>query len=133
MKNSIISKIRLSAGMVSLFAILSILSSCEKTMPDLSGTGGDTGGSKGPGMNEVFIQDMAFNPATITVTANTTIKWTNKDMLAHTVTSDPDQSEQFESGSMSNGATFSHMFNTPGTYTYHCTPHPSMTATVKVN
>jgi len=38
--------------------------------------------------NEVSIQGMAFNPPTLTVTKNTTVKWTNNDALAHTVTSD---------------------------------------------
>jgi plastocyanin len=130
MKKSIDSKIRLSTGIIFLFAILSILSSCEKTMPDMTGTGGDTGGSKGPGTNEVFIQNMAFNPSTITVEANTTITWTNKDAVTHTVTSD---TGLFDSGGISNGETYSQMFTAPGTYAYHCTPHPSMTATVKVN
>ena len=130
MKKLVGSTSRLSVGIVVLFAILGIFSSCEKSMPDMTGTTGDTGGTKGPGMNEVFIQNMAFNPATITVQANTTIKWTNKDGVAHTVTSD---SGLFDSGSISNGGTYSHTFTTPGTYFYHCTPHPSMTASVTVN
>lgn len=114
-----------------LFAILSISNSCTKSsMADMTGTGGDPGGSKGPGTNEVFIQDMAFNPSTITVAAGTTIKWTNKDLVAHTVTSD---TGQFESGSLTTGSTFSFTFTTAGTFPYHCTPHPSMTATVVVN
>jgi plastocyanin len=30
------------------------------------------------------------------------------------------------------GSTFEMTFATPGTYAYHCTPHPSMTGTVVV-
>jgi plastocyanin len=125
------SKNRSILGMIFLFAIVSMTYSCTKsTMSDMTGTGGDTGGPKGPGTNEVFIQGMAFDPATITVAANTTITWTNKDAVAHTVTSD---TGLFDSGSIATNGTFSFTFSTAGTYAYHCTPHPSMIATVKVN
>lgn len=80
--------------------------------------------------NEVFIQGMAFNPATITVAANTTITWTNKDAVAHTVTSD---TGLFDSGTILTNGTYSYTFSTAGTYPYHCTSHSSMTATVKVS
>jgi len=118
---------RVLQGTVFLFVVLSILGSCEKT-PD--NVGNDPGGSNGPATNEVFIQDMSYTPATITVTANTTIKWTNKDAVAHTVTSD---NGLFDSGSISTGGTYVFTFTTSGTFAYHCTPHPSMTASVKVN
>ena len=83
-----------------------------------------------PGPNEVFIQGKAFDPGTITVVANTTITWTNKDGVAHTVTSN---TGLFDSGTINANGTYSHMFSTAGTYPYHCTIHPSMTASVKVN
>jgi plastocyanin len=83
-----------------------------------------------PGTNEVFIQNMAFNPGTITVAANTTVKWTNKDATAHTVTSN---TGLFDSGSIAKDGTFSHLFASPGSYSYKCTFHPSMTATIIVN
>jgi plastocyanin len=118
-------------GIAILFTIFTMLNSCTKSaMSDMTGTGGDTGGPKGPGTNEVFIQGMAFNPATITVAANTTITWTNKDAVGHTVTSDD---SLFDSGIIGTNETFSFTFTTAGTYPYHCTPHPSMKATVKVN
>jgi plastocyanin len=120
MKTLIGSKGRRLAGIVILFAIFGISNNCTKKS-DTQGT---------PGANEVFIQNMAFDPVTITVTANTTITWTNKDGPAHTVTSN---TGLFDSGSMSTNATFSHLFATPGSYPYHCTFHPSMTATVVVN
>jgi plastocyanin len=85
MKRYIGSKSRLLIRASFLLAILSILICCSKT------TAYDTPGpgtKSGPGINEVWIQGMAFRPATITVTAGTTIKWTNKDGVAHTVTSD---------------------------------------------
>ena len=65
-----------------MIAIMTIPVSCSKSsMANLTGTGGtgNTPGSVVPGANEVFIQGMAFNPSTITVTAGTAVTWTNKD------------------------------------------------------
>ncbi len=131
MKKSTSSKSRLIIGAAILFAILSISNSCKKTMSDPYGTGGGTGGSGGPGTNEVWIQGMAFNPATITVAAGTTIKWTNKDLVAHTVTSS--STFPFDSGSIGSNGTWSFTFTTAGNFQYKCTFHPSMIATVVVN
>ncbi len=79
--------------------------------------------------NEVYIQGFAFNPKTLTVPVNTTVKWTNQDATLHTVTSD---TQLFDSGNLANGAWFSYMFTTPGTYTYHCSFHTYMTGTIVV-
>lgn len=84
-----------------------------------------------PPANEVFIQGMAFSPATLTVTVGTTVKWTNKDAIAHTVTSDT--GTVLNSGNVAANGTFSFMFMTAGTYSYHCAIHPSMVAKVVVN
>jgi plastocyanin len=129
MKRSIVINSRLMLSTALLVAILSILNSCSKTTAyDNPSPGPGTKG--GPGVNEVWIQGHAYSPATITVTAGTTIKWTNKDPVAHTVTSDDGL---FDSGSLVNGDTWSMPFNNPGTFKYHCTPHPGMIATVVVN
>ena len=89
-----------------------------------------------PGANEVFIEGMAFSPSTITVKANSTVTWNNKDGVAHTVTSDTPG--LFESGSISSsggyggGGTWSHIFITAGSFPYHCSIHSSMKGTVVV-
>jgi plastocyanin len=110
-----------------------VSNSCNKSTayntPTTGGTGG-TGSSGGPGANEVFIQGMAFNPSSITVTAGTTITWTNKDAVAHTVTS---KTNAFDSGNLGTNSTFSFTFATAGSYSYYCKVHPSMVATVTVN
>jgi plastocyanin len=79
--------------------------------------------------NAVSIQNMAFSPATITVSVGTTVTWTNNDATIHTVTSN---TGLFESGQLSKGSHFSHTFSTAGTFAYHCSIHPEMTGTVKV-
>jgi len=77
----------------------------------------------------VSIQNFAFSPATITVPVGTTVTWTNKDSVAHTVTS---RNGTFDSGTLHQGDTFQFTFNSPGTYDYYCTIHPSMTGRVIV-
>ena len=137
MKKLISSKSRLFMVMGFLFAIMSISNSCSKSaMNNLYGTGGgggNTGGASGPGTNEVWIQGMAFTPSTITVAAGTTITWTNKMTISHTVTSDTGDSVPFDSGTINPNGTFSMTFSAAGTYPYHCSIHPTMTAKVIVN
>ncbi len=77
----------------------------------------------------VTIQGFAFGPASINVAVGSSVSWTNQDGTAHTVTADDGS---FDSGSLAQGATFSQTFDTPGTYTYHCAIHPSMTGTITV-
>ena len=88
------------------------------------------GGTGSPATNEVFIQGMSFSPATISVAAGTTITWTNKDAVAHTVTS---STGAFDSGSIAANGTWSFTFTVAGTYNYACSFHPSMTGKVVVN
>jgi plastocyanin len=38
----------------------------------------------------------------------------------------------FTSGTLANGAAYQFTFTQPGTFTYHCTIHPSMTGTIIV-
>jgi plastocyanin len=117
MKKIIGSKSRLLISICLLIAFLNLLNSCSKS-------------SSNQGANEVFIQGMAFSPSTITVTAGTTVTWTNKDGVAHTVTS---SSGSFDSMSINPNGTYSHLFSAAGTFPYICTIHPTMTATVIVN
>ena len=72
-----------------------------------------------------------YTPASLTVTvANGTITWVNGDTMAHTVTADDGS---FDSGSIAPGAGWSYKFTKPGTFKYHCAPHPWMTGTVIVS
>jgi plastocyanin len=56
--------------------------------------------------------------------------WMNKDAVTHNVTS---STGLFSSGSITNGGMFSYKFITAGSFSYTCTIHPSMTASVTVN
>ena len=85
----------------------------------------------------VSIVDFGFSPASVTVTAGSTVTWTNTGAAIHSVTSDTgafDSSPTCPSGScLDPGATYSHTFATAGRFTYHCRVHPTMTGTVVVN
>jgi plastocyanin len=72
------------------------------------------------------IQNLAFDPQVTKIAAGGSVTWSNQDGMTHTVTfSDSTQT-------ISNGGSYTKKFDTPGTYAYHCSIHPSMTGTVEV-
>ena len=78
---------------------------------------------------QVQIKDFAFAPNNITVPVGTTLTWTNRDSEPHTVmTTD----KAIASKALDTDDRFAFAFGVPGTYTYHCSLHPYMTATVVV-
>jgi plastocyanin len=87
-----------------------------------------------PALNEIFMQNMAFTPADMSITVGTTIKWTNKDGTAHTVTNGTPGSPLglFDSGNIAPNGDFTFTFNKAGTYKYFCRIHPMMIGTITV-
>jgi plastocyanin len=79
--------------------------------------------------NTINITGMSF-PATTTVKVGSTVKWINKDAMAHTVTSD--DATTFDSGTLDAGGTFSYVANTAGSFPYHCNFHANMKGTLVV-
>ena len=77
----------------------------------------------------VTIQNFTFTPATVTVSAGSTVVWTNHDAMSHTVTADD---KSFESGNIAAGASYTQTFTTAGTFTYHCAYHNNMKGTLIV-
>jgi plastocyanin len=77
----------------------------------------------------VEMRAMAFAPLRIEVTAGATVEFTNRDQLEHTVSANDGS---WDSGPIAAGATWRHTFDQPGTYAFHCTPHPFMTGVVVV-
>lgn len=71
----------------------------------------------------------AYAPDDLSVTTGTTVTWTNNDSIAHTSTSN---GSGWNSGVVAPGGQFSQTFQTPGTFSYHCTIHPGMVGTVVV-
>jgi plastocyanin len=77
----------------------------------------------------VTIAGFAFAPPTVTVEVGDTVTWTNQDSVAHTATA---TDGSWDTGDIAQGASASITFSTAGTFTYLCTPHPTMTGTVVV-
>jgi plastocyanin len=77
----------------------------------------------------VDLRSLRYSKGKVEVDVGTTIVWRNRDPLVHSVTSD---SGSFDSGELKPEASWSHTFTEPGTFSYHCTPHPLMRATVVV-
>lgn len=81
--------------------------------------------------SEISIKNFAFGPADITISVGETVRWTNdEDSIGHTTTSDDGI---WNSGMLNPGDTFEQTFTEPGTFTYFCSIHPSMTASITVN
>jgi LPXTG-motif cell wall-anchored protein len=78
----------------------------------------------------VSIQDFFFDPGQLSVAPGTTVTWVNEGQAPHTTTADDGT---WDSGTLQPGEDFSFTFDQPGTYTYHCSIHPDMTASVKVS
>jgi plastocyanin len=77
----------------------------------------------------VRIANLAFNGGVVRVRAGATVRWVNEDQLQHSVTAD---GGGFDSGLIEPGRAYERMFDRPGEYPYHCTPHPFMTGRVIV-
>lgn len=83
----------------------------------------------------VSISNSAFSPSQITVRKGTTITWTNQDNIDHNVVAvQPNNTGGLptQHALLSRGDTFSHTFDTAGTFEYTCQPHSFMRGTVEV-
>ena len=78
------------------------------------------------------IDNFAFKDPVITVTAGTTITWTNRDDIPHTVTADDGPPPSYRSHPLDTGDSFARLYDKPGTYRYFCSLHPKMRGTVIV-
>ena len=77
----------------------------------------------------VNIDNFKFAPASLTVTAGTTVTWKNEDDSPHRI---GDKNGTFKSAALDTDDTFSHTFTVPGQYAYICTIHPYMAGTIIV-
>ena len=77
---------------------------------------------------------LTFSPSSLTISSGTAVRWVNVSTVVHTVT--PDGHSEWTAANLSSeGSTFTHTFDTPGTYAYYCEPHvgQGMTGTITVN
>jgi plastocyanin len=78
---------------------------------------------------DVNIDNFSFAPGTVTVAVGTTVTWTNRDDIPHTVVN---TDGMFKSKVMDSGEKFAYQFTKPGTFPYFCSVHPKMTGKVVV-
>jgi len=77
----------------------------------------------------VKIDNFSFGPGTLTVPTGTTVTWTNRDDIPHTVVG---TEGVFKSKVLDTDESFSFTFDKAGSYQYFCSIHPKMTGKVVV-
>src|SRR6186997_3043751 len=77
----------------------------------------------------VAIRATGFGPATVTIATGDAVKWTNRDTKNHQVVAN---NGSFASAAIKPGKTYTHTFNTAGTFGYRDALHPSLTGKVVV-
>ena len=76
---------------------------------------------------EVKIADFAFAPATLTVTAGTTVTWINQDKQRHTVVFSDQASSM-----LAQGGRYQRSFKSAGEFSYKCGRHENMVGKIVV-
>ncbi|EEA03252.1 blue (type 1) copper domain protein [Burkholderia sp. H160] len=77
----------------------------------------------------VTIEQMRFDPPTVTVHRGDSVVWVNKDLVAHTVSAD---AKNFDSGSIAPEASWRYVAGQTGRHPYKCLFHPTMHGTLIV-
>ena len=109
-----------------LLGVVGVVSLLAVALPELSAAG-EAVVAASPAT--VKIDNFAFAPATLTITAGTTVTWKNEDDSPHRI---GDKNGTFKSAALDTDDTFSHTFTVPGEYAYICTIHPYMAGTIIV-
>jgi plastocyanin len=78
---------------------------------------------------QVNVDNFTFSPPTLTVTAGTTVTWTNADDIPHTIVA---QDRSFRSKALDTDGRFSFTFTAAGEYDYFCSLHPHMVGKIIV-
>ena len=111
--------------MVGAVAVTALLAA---TLPELTAAG-EAVVAAAASAPTVKIDNFTFAPATLAVTAGTTVTWKNEDDSPHRI---GDKNGTFKSAALDTDDTFSHTFAVPGEYPYICTIHPYMVGKILV-
>ena len=115
---------------VAMYGLAAIFSSALAFAIGIAPYAAAAAGDKPVGVTAVKIDNFSFGPAAITISAGSTVTWTNHDDVPHVVTSD--DNKLFKSKALDTDDRFSFTFTKPGTYNYYCAIHPKMTAKIVV-
>ena len=111
---------------LALCALSVPLAACSSSSTP-SSSGSSTSGTGPPPAAVVEIKFVSFLPGKVTIHAGQTVEWKWEDSpVAHNVTF-----SGFSTTTQTDG-TFFHTFNTPGTFSYRCTVHATMSGEVVV-
>lgn len=80
---------------------------------------------------DVKMEGMQFVPAKLEIRAGDTVRWTNGDIVPHTVTTNP-KSASGLSGVVEPGKSWEKRLAKPGTFRYGCGLHPTMKGQIEV-
>jgi len=75
----------------------------------------------------VAIKSTGFSPKSVTIATGDAVKWTNRDTKNHQVVAN---NGSFASAAIKPGKSYTHTFNTAGTFGYRDALHPSLTGKV---
>jgi plastocyanin len=77
----------------------------------------------------VAIKATGFSPASVTIVTTDAVKWTNRDTKNHQIVAN---NGSFASAVIKPGKSYTHTFNTAGTFGYHDALHPTLKGKVVV-
>jgi plastocyanin len=77
----------------------------------------------------IVIENVQFNPQSLTVKTGERIIWVNKDLFPHSATAN---AKTFDSQAIAPNASWVWVAPKPGIYPYVCTFHPTMKGTITV-
>jgi plastocyanin/predicted small metal-binding protein len=92
---------------------------------------GGAAAAAAPSTKSVEAMGYKFTPASLSINVGDTVTWTNHDTAPHNIVV-TDGPEKFTSPTLQTGQTFSHTFTKAGNYSYYCSIHPDMKATLTV-
>jgi plastocyanin len=82
-----------------------------------------------PKTHTVTVENMRFQPQSLTVAPGDTVVWVNKDLVPHTATS---KAGGFDSQAIPAEKSWTFTVRKSGEFAYICTFHPTMTAMLRV-
>jgi amicyanin len=119
-----------------LFRVIAVwmLTSPASVAPTLLGCAISAVIAMSPGLaqeakKDISIDNFTFSPPELSVSAGTTITWTNRDDIPHSIVS---KIGAFRSKALDTGDSYSLTFKDAGTFDYFCGLHPHMVGKVIV-
>lgn len=82
----------------------------------------------------ITISKMKYDKPEVTIKAGQTVTWINTEAMPHNIAFKAGVlgTAKFDGAMMKKDTSYSLRFNEPGSYDYHCTPHPFMKGKVIV-